>query len=181
VRLFVGLPVPPSPVFDAVGAELEQEARARTVPPGTWHVTLRFLGEVLDPAPVAAALDGALAGRPAIPCVVEGVGTFPDKGFPPHKKARIAWAGVRAAGVEALAAAVRDATARFGEPPEDRPFVAHVTLARLPRPADLRRFVSRHGATLFSQGLLDRVVLFRSTPGPGGSRHEALHTVQLRG
>jgi 2'-5' RNA ligase len=57
--------------------------------------------------------------------------------------------------------------------------VAHVTLARLPRPADLRRLVSRHGATLFSQGLLDRVVLFRSTPGPGGSRYEAVHTVRL--
>lgn len=179
MRLFIGLPVPPSPAFDAVAAELEAEARARTVPAGSWHVTLRFLGEVLDPGPVAAALDAAAAGRHAMPCVVEGVGTFPDKGFPPHKKARVAWAGVRAEGIEALAAAVRDATAPFGEPPEDRPFVAHVTLARLPRPADLRRLVSRHERTLFSQGLLDRVVLFRSTPGPGGSRHEPLHTVRL--
>lgn len=179
MRLFVGLPVPPSPAFDAVAAELEAEARARIVPSGSWHVTLRFLGEVLDPAPVMAALDFALKGRPAIPCVVEGLGTFPDRGFPPHKKARIAWAGVRAAGIDALAAAVDDATAGFGEPPEDRPFVAHVTLARLPRPADLRSFVSRHEGTLFSQGVLDRVVLFRSTPGPGGSRHEALHTVRL--
>jgi 2'-5' RNA ligase len=179
VRLFVGLPVPPSPAFAAVAAELEREERAHPTPAGSWHVTLRFLGEVLDAEPVARALDAAAAGRPAIPCVVEGVGTFPDKGFPPHKKARVAWAGVRAAGVEALAAAVRDATAAFGEPPEERPFVAHVTLARLRRPADLRRFVSRHEHTLFSQGVLDRVVLFRSTPGPGGSHHEALHTVRL--
>lgn len=178
MRLFVGLPVPPSPAFDAVAAELEREERARVVPSGSWHVTLRFMGEVLDPQPVAAALGVALQGRPAIPCVVEGVGTFPD-GFPPHKKARIAWAGVRAPGVEALAATVQQATARFGEPPEERPFVAHVTLARLPRPADLRRFVSRHEGTLFSQGTLDRVVLFRSVPGPGGTRHEALHTVRL--
>lgn len=179
VRLFVGLPVPPSPAFDAVAAGLEQEARVRTVPSGTCHVTLRFLGEVLDPAPVAAALDAALRGRHAIPCVVEGVGTFPDKGFPPHKRARVVWAGVRAEGIDALAAAVRGATAAFGEPPEDRPFVAHVTLGRLARPADLRRFVSRHEGTLFSQGTLDRVVLYRSTPGPGGARHEPLHTVRL--
>jgi 2'-5' RNA ligase len=179
VRLFVGLPVPPSPAFGAVAAELAAEARVRTVPPGSWHVTLRFLGEVLDPAPVAAALDAAARGRHPIPCVVEGVGTFPDKGFPPHKRARVAWAGVRADGLDALASAVREATARLGEPPEDRPFVAHVTLARLPRPADLRRFVSRHEGTLFSQGVLDRVVLFRSTPGPGGSHHEPLHAARL--
>lgn len=179
MRLFIGLPLPAGPAYAEVTADLLGEAPgARPVPAGSWHITLRFLGEVFDAAPVVAALDAACLGRPALPCVVEGLGTFPG-GFPAHKRARIAWAGVRAPGIDALAQAVVQATASFGEAPEDRPFVAHATLARLPRPTDLRRLAERHKATLFAEGLVDRVVLFRSTLGPGGAQHEALHTVRL--
>lgn len=179
MRLFVGMPVPPSPRYAELAAEVARAAPgARVVPEGEWHITARFLGEVIDPAPVIRALEIACGGRPALPCVVEGVGTFPDK-FPPHKHARVAWAGVRAAGIEALAATIEQATAAFGEPPEKRRFVAHVTLARLPNPADLRALVDRHQGTLLAQGRIDRVVLFRSHAGPSGSRYEALHTVRL--
>ena len=179
MRLFVGLPVPPSPLYDAVAREVADAARdARPVPTGSQHVTLRFLGEMAEPDGVAAALDAACKGRPALPCVVEGLGTFPG-GFPADKRARVAWAGLRAPGVEALADAVLQATARFGEPPERRPFVAHVTLARMARPADLRLVVEKHRGTLFAQGVLDTVVLFRSVPTPRGSRYDAVHTVRL--
>lgn len=181
VRLFVALPVPPSAVYRQVTDELKAAApAARPVLDGAWHVTLRFLGEVHEPeaASLAAALDTACAGRPALPCVVEGLGTF-SQGFPPDKRARVAWAGVRAPGVDALAKAVVDATAAFGEPPERRPFVAHVTLARLPNPADLRALVARHQGTLFAQGRIDRVVLYESHLGPGGPRYEELHVATL--
>jgi RNA 2',3'-cyclic 3'-phosphodiesterase len=179
VRLFVGLPVPPSPRYAELAAEVARAAPgARVVPDGTWHVTARFLGEVLDAAPLIRALEVACNGRPALPCVVEGLGTFPDK-FPPHKHARVAWAGVRAAGIEALAHAIEQATAGFGDPPEKRRFVAHVTLARLSNAADLRALVDRHRGTLLAQGRIDRVVLFRSRTGPGGSAYEPLHTVRL--
>src|SRR5690606_4279651 len=64
MRLFVGV-VPPEGVLDAI------ERLARPDRPGVrwtrrqqWHVTLRFLGEVDDPDPVAAALDAA----PLAPC-----------------------------------------------------------------------------------------------------------------
>ncbi|MFA5944145.1 MAG: RNA 2',3'-cyclic phosphodiesterase [Candidatus Thermoplasmatota archaeon] len=180
MRLFIAIPVPASPVYGDVTAEVKAAApSARPVPDGAWHITLRFLGEVLDPEPVEAALDSACRGRPALPCVVEGIGTFPGTGFPPDKKARILWAGVRAPGIDALASAVEQATAGFGDPPEKRRFVAHVTLARLPNPADLRSLVGRHQGTLFAQGLLDRVVLFRSSLGPTGPRYDIVHTARL--
>jgi RNA 2',3'-cyclic 3'-phosphodiesterase len=180
VRLFVGLPVPPSKLYDQVAREVAEAARdARPIPTGSQHVTLRFLGEMAEPDGVIAALDAACRGRPALPCVVEGLGTFPGGGFPADKKARVAWAGLRAPGVEGLAQAVVDGTARFGEPPERRPFVAHVTLARMARPADLRLVVEKHRGTLFAQGVLDRVVLYGSTPTPRGSHYDAVHTVRL--
>lgn len=177
MRLFVGLPAPASPTYDAVTRELlaiAPQARPAALP----HVTLRFMGEVHDPAPVITALDAACKHRAALPCVVEGLGTFP-RAFPPDSKARIAWAGVRAPGIDALAKAVVQATASFGEPPEQRPFVAHVTLARMPRPTDLRSIVQRHRNTLFAQGNLDRVVLYKSALGAEGSSYEPLHTVVL--
>ena len=174
MRLFVAV-WPTDEVLDAIAALPRPEvAGLRWTTRDQWHVTLRFLGEVLDPAPVAAALDEACRGRPALPCVVEGLGAFPAA-----KHARVAWAGVRAAGVEALAEAVVNATAAFGEPPEGRRFVAHVTLARLPNPVDLRSLVDSHKGTLLAEGTLDRVVLFRSRLGPGGARHEALHEARL--
>ena len=180
MRLFVGLPVPPSPLYDAVARDVAEAARdARPVPTGSQHATLRFLGEMVEPDGVIAALGAACKGRPALPCVVEGLGTFPGGGFPADKRARVAWAGLRAPGIDALADAVVAATARFGEPPERRPFVAHVTLARMARPADLRLVVEKHKGTLFAQGVLDRVVLYRSTPTPKGSLYEPVHVVPL--
>ncbi|MEK6976132.1 MAG: RNA 2',3'-cyclic phosphodiesterase [Candidatus Thermoplasmatota archaeon] len=180
MRLFVGLPVPDSALYEAAKRDLVQAASdARVVPPGSHHVTVRFLGEMAEPDGVIAALDRACNGRPALPCVVEGLGSFPGGGFPADKKARVAWAGLRAPGVEALAQTVLEATARFGEPPERRPFVAHVTLARMARPADLRLVIEQHRRTLFAEGVLDRVVLYSSTPTPRGSAYEAEHTVRL--
>ncbi len=179
MRLFIALPVPTSSRYAEVTREVQQAApSARPVPDDAWHVTLRFLGEVFDAAPIAAAIDAACRGRPALPCVVEGLGTF-GSGFPPDKRARVAWAGVRATGIDALASAVVAATAPFGEPPESRPFVAHVTLARLPNPADLRSLVDRHKGTLFARGRIDRVVLYRSTLGPRGPSYEEMHVARL--
>lgn len=174
MRLFIGLPVPPSPLYGELAGAVAAVAPQSRPALGGWHATLRFLGDVLDPAPVIAALEAACRGRPALPCVVEGLGAFPVA-----KKARVAWAGIRAPGIEALAHAVAASTAPFGDPPERRGFVAHVTLARLPNPTDLRSLVDRHKDTLVAEGVLDRVVLFRSLLGPGGAVHEPLHVVRL--
>lgn len=178
----MGLPVPDSPHYEAAKRDLVEAAPdARVVPPGSHHLTLRFLGAMAEPDGLIVALGRACAGRPALPCVVEGLGTFPGGRFPADRSARVAWAGLRAPGVEALAQAVVEATARFGEPPERRPFVAHVTLARMARPADLRLVVEKHRGTLFAQGVLDRVVLYSSVPTPRGSAYATVHTFRLLG
>lgn len=178
MRLFIGIPAPPSEAYAEVKRGLAKVPGARAVPDGNEHVTLRFLGDHVEVQAVADALGAACRGRAAMPCVVEGLGTF-GGGFPPDKRARVAWAGVRASGIEALADAVVAATAHLGEPPERRPFVAHITLARFTRPADLRSLVSAHRGTLFAQGTLDRVVLYASIATPHGPRYEPMATAHL--
>lgn len=122
MRLFVAVR-PPDDVLDAVAA------LARPAHPGVrwttrdqWHVTLRFLGEVGESEPVAAALAAAplpaatAALGPRVTALGSGVVCLP------------------VAGLDALAAAVSEATAGWGRPPEHRRFRGHLTLARVDRP-----------------------------------------------
>jgi 2'-5' RNA ligase len=106
--------------------ELGRSKGLRFVGPSRWHVTLRFLGEVDEETvgPLADALVEAMAAaRGPAQCRL-GPGT--------------AWfTGVRvlqlpAAGLDGLAAVVRDATLPFVPEPEGPapPFNGHLTLAR---------------------------------------------------
>ncbi len=139
-------------------------------------MTLRFLGDVRDRPALEAAISVAVANRPALPCVVESWGAFPNL-----KQARVLWAGVRAPDIEKLVSAVETATATFGEPVERNRFVAHVTLARLAKLMDARSLLDAHKDALLAKGLLDRVVLYDSQATPQGPVYEPLRTWRLGG
>ena len=83
-----------------------------------WHVTLRFFGELPSADPVYASL--AAADLPSATAQVIG---------PPTRMGR-AVLSLPVSGLDALAAAVIQATAVLGRPPEDRPYRGHLTLAR---------------------------------------------------
>ena len=156
VRLFVAVR-PNETVLDAVaGLARPERPGVRWTTRPQWHVTLRFLGEVEDPGPVAVAL----AATPLEACTAV-VGP------------RVTVLGrstvvVPVAGLDALAAGVARATATVGAPPEARAFRGHLTLARVRRgPArDLA------GEALEVRFPVDDVRLVRSHLGPGGSRYE---------
>jgi 2'-5' RNA ligase len=107
-----------------VGESLAELASGKPVPAEKIHLTLCFLGEVagdgLDRVRDAAA--GVRA--PRFELALDEVGSF--------RKARVAWAG--SSRVPAALAALQsglDAALRLrGFALEDRPFAAHVTLAR---------------------------------------------------
>ena len=134
-RLFVAV-WPPDSVVDELAGLAPGRPGLRPVPPHQLHVTLRFLGDA-DAGVVAARLDGvtfaaatAVLG-PAVRRLGPGAVVVP------------------VSGLDALAAAVGDATGDLGKPAG--PFRGHLTLARLrrgheagrPRRAVRRRFVRR--------------------------------------
>src|SRR5207244_9708510 len=98
----------------------------RWTTPDQWHVTTRFLGAVDEAQPVVDALATA---RPAPARAVLG---------PSVTRLNPRILSVPVAGLDEVAERVVTATKKLGEPPEDRRFKGHVTLARGRRGADLR-------------------------------------------
>ncbi len=119
-RLFVAL-WPPADVIETLARMPRPDVPGvRWTAPDRLHVTLRFLGEADEDA-AAGALRGlrapaaAVALGPAVERLGRGVLMIPARG------------------AEGLAAAAVAATGHLGQPPPDRPFVGHLTVARLNR------------------------------------------------
>jgi 2'-5' RNA ligase len=88
------------------------------------------------------------------------------------------WAGIQ--GGDALGKLVQDidaATTPLGIAAEDRPFNAHLTLARIKEPAPLqalRSAIAQLESVEFGAFEVDRFYLFRSQPGSAGSIYTKL-------
>ncbi|MCB2224009.1 MAG: RNA 2',3'-cyclic phosphodiesterase [Actinobacteria bacterium] len=178
-RLFVAVPLTDD-ARAAMAARVREAAPGglpgRVVRPPNWHLTLRFLGDVApaDADRLAASLDAAALGAP-FAVRWAGLGAFPRAA-----RATVLWVGADrgAAELEALAAAVEDACGDAGFPPEDRPFRAHLTLARIRPPADVRALIEAAGEVRVPMPV-DRVVVYRSHLGRGGARYEEVEVVPL--
>lgn len=171
MRAFVALELPEAFADEVAGLarQLATVCEGRFVSPEAHHLTLAFLGEVgeAETRLAMAAMDDACAGMGPIPLAARGLGTF---GRP---RDATLWLGIEPVDeLTSLAARLREGLAARGLAFDDKPFLAHVTLARrvrMPRGAlpDLA-FPLPDEAT--------RVTLFRSYLEPGGARYKALYT-----
>jgi 2'-5' RNA ligase len=173
VRLFVAVWPPESVVEMLLGFERRDVPDVRWTTELQWHVTLRFLGEVEDPAPVADAL-----GRVPGALRAEGVGEVraalgPTTAWFPGRQVL----QVPVAGLDALAAAVLDVSAPWGDPVDDHRFSGHLTLARARGRA--RGPASLAGASLSATWHVRAFELVSSTLGRGGSHYDTVTTVSL--
>ena len=139
----------------------------------------------LFPCPAFIALDLARCGRgqrtearAPFDLGLRGVGVFPRQ----RRPARVLWAGVAPAEpAVALKVAIDGA---LGPDPEaaERGFSPHLTLARFrsdPGPA-LDRYLGVHGSFAGAPWTVDAFLLYRSTLGSDGARHEILQRYPLR-
>lgn len=144
---------------------------ARWVPADNLHITLAFLGETLLVEDVAAAVTQAAAWCRPFPLTLSGTGAFPSA-----RRARVVWLGL-SGDTDALRAAARE-TWRALEPhgftPEDRPFSAHLTIARLKEPGrvDLPPFDPVAVP-------VEAITLFRSRLGRPAPAYERLQVSKL--
>jgi len=148
--------IPPPSVLG--WADAAQNSAAAVAPDLRWtrldqrHLTLRFLGAVPDPAAAAEFVADSVRRREPFTLSLGGGGAFPDP-----RRASVLWLGVR----EGLDALTELATALAS--PDDRPFRAHLTLARANPPRDLRQVVAALDACDESEPwTVDELVLFDS-------------------
>jgi 2'-5' RNA ligase len=198
-RLFVAVPLPDDvglaigAVVDRVKERLAEADRAAAANGGLpggrvrWvrmdglHVTLRFLGGTAEQRVDAIARAVNAAARLASPfeIAIDGAGAFPTAGRPRALWLRIA-AG--ADGLAELAAQLDGALVDAGWPREDRPFRAHLTVARTDgvRAGPLAaRELAAAADGLNAHFPARRLVLFRSHLGGGPARYEALHEAPI--
>lgn len=120
MRLFVSLRPPDEVREDLVRAL----SGLRTTRADQWHVTLAFLGEVPDPAPLGEPLAGAAAASPPLRLRLRGGGFFRGPGV------LFAAPGGDVEGLQVLATGVAAACRSAGVHLEPRHYRPHLTVAR---------------------------------------------------
>jgi len=188
MRVFLAVPSEPLWVESARG--LVERVR-RSLPRASWtrseswHVTLKFLGEVEADLVRRFAEAVAPAALETVPGEIQAAAAtvFPERGRP-----RVLGIGFSPSpGVDSisrLASAAGEAASRLGSQEESRPFHPHVTLARIrdswPASAvdEYRREVE---AWPFPSWLARSCVLFESRLDPAGAVHTPLHEWTFQG
>lgn len=177
-RLFYAIRVPESQwsALSRLQEQMREESpdlvrRARWVRPRRFHFTLRFLGRAPADSHLLLenALEEAVAGVEPFTIVLRGGG-----GFPPRRRPRVLWVGAEDEGRMAVIAARLERVLKTrGFPPSRKRFQAHLTLARLRRPAAEVPPALRACGTLgtFTAG---EVRLYRSVLRPEGAQYDLI-------
>jgi 2'-5' RNA ligase len=182
VRVFLAVPGDPEWIESARRLSRDLQARlpkASWTRPESWHLTVRFLGEISENAVsrFAERLGPAASGLAAGALRVSGPALFPSL-----SQLRTIGVGFDHAASDALLGGVAraaEAGARaIGCEPETRPFRPHVTFARVRVPWP--RSAPEEAANAIREWPLPpwrvgAVVLYRSRLDPAGAVHEPLY------
>lgn len=180
IRLFVAIDLP-----DEVRRHLALLSGgipgARWMEPGSYHVTLRFIGEVAEDTAedIHAALDSIHV--PAFELGLGGVGAFSQ-----GHRAHTLFAGVdRTQPLQHLHDKIDRAVTRLGLPPDGRKFAPHITLARLKdaAPDKIQDFLATNNLFRHGPFPVARFTLFSSHLGRSGAVYtaEADYALEMAG
>jgi len=186
MRIFIAVE-PPGRLREEIGRLTARyfESRLpgfRWVKPENIHLTLRFLGEI-DPAGLdglTQAVCSAAARSTPFELAVESLGFFGSK-----QKPRVVWLGLGASPqLSALASEVEGAVAKAGFGRADKPFRAHLTLARTKRsPAGAPDWEGIRSIlpSSWPEWKVRRVEIIKSTLTPSGPVYQTLARCPLIG
>jgi len=166
----------------AAGASLRKfVASGKWVALENLHLTLKFLGEISEEelGQVKSLVRKCVEGTAPWQVKVRGLGAFPPGGTP-----RVLWAGIEdpRGNLSRIAANLNEALEGI-VPKEARPFVPHITFARLKKvddPSGLRREIDRNGHMEFGLHEITSIQLMKSQLSPGGPKYSVLERVELK-
>ncbi len=178
LRAFVALD-PDGSSSRTIGRVSDRLRMGSGAPSATWtsapkmHVTLAFLGDV--------TADAAVSLQPSLRSLAEGKtapgpSAFRLGAFPSVQGARVVVAELLDDGEElaTLAREVEMVAVKIGAVKEERPFRPHVTLARLKRPYDARKWLRPELAEGLAPCQVTHLTLYRSHLDADGATYVPL-------
>lgn len=164
--------------------ERDEHKFAKWVDPGGIHLTLKFLGNIPSKrvTEITEAMGKAVQGISPFRLEISGLGAFPSL-----KQARVLWVGIGGEldQLSTLQQNIDSVLAALGFAREERPFVPHLTLARVREGASLperRSFGELVGSAAFEDKYpieVEAVRLMRSQLMPAGALYTCLSVVGL--
>jgi 2'-5' RNA ligase len=168
------------------GLESDEHRFVKWVDPQGIHLTLKFLGNIAAKrvAEITEAIERAAKGISPFRLEISGIGVFPSL-----SQVRVFWVGVggEVDRLSGLQQNIDSALATLGFAKEERPFVPHLTLARIREgtsPPERKSFGELVGSTIFEDRYsidVGAVKLMRSQLTPAGAIYTCLSVVGLRG
>ncbi|HET6324338.1 MAG TPA: RNA 2',3'-cyclic phosphodiesterase [Planctomycetaceae bacterium] len=182
IRCFLAVKITAEPALRRVVRDLSEMGRAlKAVELENLHVTLKFVASAdLNLIPQITAIAATAASHQTQShLTLTGLGVFPHAQRP-----SVVWTGCEGPGAKTLSALAKDletALEPLGFEREDRPFVPHLTLARVKAkpPEALYELLARHAKTNFGTAAINEIELIRSELGSDGPRYAALGSFPL--
>ena len=180
IRAFLAIE-PPENVLQEITRlqeKLKREISGRlswTRPQGQ-HLTLKFFGDISteDVKNICSAVQNRIVSEQKLNLKVEKLGVFPDV-----RRPRVLWCGVTG-DVERLSVLqkkIDNDLAAIGFPAEDRPFKAHLTLARIKDSRDMTGIseaLKKHNEFTAGEFNCTELILFQSKLSPQGAIYTKL-------
>ena len=187
IRAFLAMDPPPE-VLRRI-ADI-QEALKKTlrgsiswVRPEGIHLTLKFFGDMAadNLPPISEVVSGQAAGTRPLYLNIKGLGMFPG-----IRRPRVLWLGVggEVARLIALQRVLDQGFERCGIKQEERPFRAHLTLARIKSPqglSGLDKVLEEKEAESAGPFEAKGLILFKSDLTPKGARYTVLADFPFQG
>ena len=153
---------------------------AAWVPSTRMHVTVKFVGGLpaATVTPLASALRPLVEGKPAPRPSALRLDAFPAK---EHAQVIVLELLDASGDLSELAKRVDEAASGCGLAEEQRRFRPHVTLARLKRTFDARRWLRPELAEMSGECAVASLTLFRSELAPEGPTHTPLARFEFAG
>jgi len=174
----VDLPVERFPELALLCSELGDVRGVRSVAPELLHLTIQFLGDIVDGQ--ADAIDrrmtATVSGSSIFRLELSGVGAFPSSSDP-----RVIWVGCGSPELTEFAGRVREALASSGFS-ADKTFQAHITIGRVKHAPDrnaLNSLLDPVRDHAFGSFEVTELRLKRSDLGPAGPLYSDLRTWRL--
>ena len=184
MRLFVALAISEEvrrQVALLIGELRERERALRWVNPQNLHITLKFIGDVpADRVPVVCETLASAETGQRLSLEFNGLGCFPDA-----RRPSVVWVGITSSPqLSSLASHIDQALATIGVPPEEKPFIPHLTIARIKERRGSPAFAAsfdRKGRRSFGVMSAGEFQLMESKLKSGGAEYTTLRSFPFAG